>query len=1591
MASSVNFSSCQFNSFLYRSPRLKYSSFPSRQLKCFHSPPRSSRQLKYSFSPCRQLKYPFSPSRQLKYFSSPSCQLKDSSPSSLQLKDSSSSRQWKYQVFLSFRFETRRNFTSQLLKALKDTGMNVFFDEEKLEKGEQFLGQLTQSIEVSNLSIIILSADYASSDVCLTELSQIMDLKHNQGHIVLPIFFHVDPSDVQNISGTFQKSFDAHEPKQPPPCDEEKLKQWKLKQQKVKQWKADLAQVGTLKGVHIKGDRPETEHIKHIVECAINKLMKHQVFLSFGEDTRHNFSSHLLKALEDTGINVISDDKTEIEISQAIAASNLSIVVLSEDYAVSESCLAQLSCIMARQRTQKHIFLPIFYHVKPDELKLGRSENFAEVADLQGLIIEGGYSDRPDTEHIKVVVRDVIQKLNRKSRSVSDELIGIDDQKETILRLIGQEKNRLIGLWGMGGIGKTTLVDAVYNEITLVFDSRCFVHNVRRQIEDKGMISVRNELLTNLLGNKTDIDTPSIGCLVTQDRLKNKRVFVVLDDVNDSDLMDLMGVKYFGEGSKIIVTSRDRQVLKNGGADEIYKVKKLNDKDSLQLFSRFAFKLSNPALDFQDLWNKFLEYAQGNPLALKVLGSKLYTKSRKEWEGEVDKLKEYPQQKISQILRSSFDELDKLEKDIFLDIACFFKRELKEDVEEILSCLYKGAACGISNLLDKCLVHIDSYGRICMHDMLEEMGKDIVRRESKDPGERSRLWSLKDMIQELKYNKVNKSIEGIKLFVSRLEDQLLLYSGFEKMHNLRYIILYTFPFSVTSVSFSDELRYLHWDFCPLKSLSSNFNPKNLVVLKLRDSFIEQLWKEDHQDLVNLRSIDLSGCTSLVEIPNLSGAINLQSLCCNGCESLVELPSLNQLVSIESLDLSYCKNLRKIPNPFRAINLKSLECYYCTSLVELSCLNQLVSLESLDLSYCKNLRKIPNPFGAINLKSLKCKYCTSLVELPSLNKLVSLESLDLSFCENLRKISDPFGAINLKSIKCNYCTSLIELPSLNQLVSLESLDLSYCENLRKNPEPFGAINLKSLECYYCTSLVELSCLNHLASLEELGLKGCHKLKKFPELPNNFCELDLRYTEIQEVPDSIQHLVGLRKLSLSHSRVENLSSNISKLESLNVLELEECRRIKTLSELPRYLRCLNANYCRSLEKVSFTDHNSNSFFSLHDGDDTPREEKVSMSFLNCFKLNQDSIKNIERNAVLQIQSLAQRWARRKGRGSFGNQFFCCFPGYEVPANEFEHRSVNPWLNLKIAANGCSGSRFLAFALCFLANFWSADGDVGFICEYQLTAASGKKFMRESRVSWRGDRGYRYKAHVFIVFNKDMIIRDNDYEEASFEFYIKDQLGRKYKAVEWGVHVFYVDAESYSISDMQLHNIAIQMHCIILLCLHGFSELADICRRYPCLRKFDYKGDHVFFLFNQDMIIIDNDYEEASFELYIGNPYGNEFKVEKCGVNIFYMDAEGYTISDVMRWDKSYENSDSQKDARGELREDAEEILSCFYKGVTSGISNLIDKTLLHMDSNRQISMYEEMGKDLVRQKEDLCGGYFGGHHLTDYIAMLRTEQL
>ena len=103
---------------------------------------------------------------------------------------------WKYDVFLNFRGDdTRKSFTSHLYKALYQKVINTFMDDEELRKGNS-LSELLKCIKQSRVSIVVFSADYASSTWCLKELVQILKCMDEQSQIVVPVFYEVDPSQV---------------------------------------------------------------------------------------------------------------------------------------------------------------------------------------------------------------------------------------------------------------------------------------------------------------------------------------------------------------------------------------------------------------------------------------------------------------------------------------------------------------------------------------------------------------------------------------------------------------------------------------------------------------------------------------------------------------------------------------------------------------------------------------------------------------------------------------------------------------------------------------------------------------------------------------------------------------------------------------------------------------------------------------------------------------------------------------------------------------------------------------------------------------------------------------------------------------------------------------------------------------------------------------------------------------------------------------------------------------------------------------------------------------------------------------------------
>jgi hypothetical protein len=357
---------------------------------------------------------------------------------------------------------------------------------------------------------------------------------------------------------------------------------------------------------------------------------------------------------------------------------------------------------------------------------------------------------------IENIVKDVLKKLSRLYPNELENIVKIDENSEKIEQLL-KTKSR-IGIWGMPGIGKTTIAIEMFAKNFAHYDNACFLEDVSEQLEKFGPRNVRNKLLSELLKEEiTASDVHGLRAFIKK-RLSGKKNFIVLDDVdNATQFDDLCGVlNELGKDSRLLITSRDRHAL-GTNVDVIYEVTTWKHTDSLQLFCLGAFKEIYPGYRYEGISDRAVKYAGGVPLALKVLGSHFQSRHIELWESELNwyenKGEAFPN--IQNVLKLSYNGLSQKERDMFLDIAFFFKDENKDFVIRILDTFEFNATGGIEILKDKALITISKSNRIQMHGLLQKMAFDIVRHEhNKDPGKRSRLSDAKDICDALGNNKV---------------------------------------------------------------------------------------------------------------------------------------------------------------------------------------------------------------------------------------------------------------------------------------------------------------------------------------------------------------------------------------------------------------------------------------------------------------------------------------------------------------------------------------------------------------------------------------------------------------------------------------------------------------------------------------------------------------------------------------------------------------------------------------------------------------------------------------------------------------------
>ncbi|KAL8262594.1 hypothetical protein R6Q59_023943 [Mikania micrantha] len=797
------------------------------------------------------------------------------------------------------------------------------------------------------------------------------------------------------------------------------------------------------------------------------------------------------------------------ELERAIRGSRASIILLSPNYVSSTWCLDELVLILEQRLTSDQLVIPIFYHVEPTHVrkqegsfgvamadhkkrleaeansqkrsllakKMDRwNTALTEVAQLKGMDAKG----RKETEFIGEIVTYIHRRLGGPLHSTLPLLFGMEDSIEAITSwlLDGSSHNAdILTILGMPGIGKTSLARYVHGSHYRLFAKSSFIECITEKCSAQtGLLDLQKQLFHEI-SKTSQIQVHDILAYTSmiENGLNRKKVFIVLDNIDSVDqLYALLGSKGFYPGSKIIITTKDASLTERYAPSKLLINPKhtkillegLYKQASLQLLSHHAFMSNGPKDGYEKVSKQLMAYCKGHPLALKVLGESLFNKTVAEWEDCVIGLKEETDSRIMNVLKMSFDSIQSNnDKELFKHIACFFVQKERVFAETILnSCGIR--TTGIRNLIDRCLLTIGPYNNLMMHQLIQEMGRDVVRQESLDkPEERSRLCCHEESFNVLEENKGTRNTKGLVLDMKLLEIDMLCGSielettALSKMPNLMILQLNFVQLSGSCKNFPQRLRWLCMHGFTFKSIPLDLPMEHLVALDMSYS--------------NIESFDMSYSHS--QPSRKRQKVN------RSCSKDNRL-----LGSLKFLTLSFSKQLRRIGGFSKLPALQRLIVIKCIGLINIcESIDQSVELVYIDLSYCKKLKKVPTTIGMLKkVKTLLLDGC-DLLELPMKKRVTDPSEVSKAIPNdsNLFAISLP--------------NSLVRLSLAHNNLSNESF-----------PMDFSCLSMLKDLCLNGNPIVSLpDCVRTLPGLQTLEMSNCLKLMSVEHPPCTLRRLNL----------------------------------------------------------------------------------------------------------------------------------------------------------------------------------------------------------------------------------------------------------------------------------------------------------------------------------------------------------------------------------------------------------------------------------------------------------------------------------------------------
>ncbi|CAN1264429.1 Disease resistance protein L6 [Linum perenne] len=898
--------------------------------------------------------------------------------------------------------------------------------------------------------------------------------------------------------------------------------------------------------------------------------VEYEVFLSFrGPDVRANFADVLYKFLDRFKIRTFLDNeelpKGETiapSLEKAIKESKVYVPILSQDYASSKWCLQELALMVkCCKQGDDRIILPIFYMMEPRDVRHQEGsykkafqlhskkydaetikewkEALKEVGEMKGWSVKE--SDRQG-----VIVDEVYSKvrshLMRSYKLVTEDLVGIDSHVQQVTTLLSLESGsvKIVGIHAMGGMGKTTIAKAVYDQLYSQFDRFCFVEDAREILsKSDGVVTLQNKII-----------------------------------------------------SSILITD--------------YKV-----KDASELFSKHAFGTNVPPTDYATLSLEFVQVATGLPLALKVIGSLLFRREREFWAAKLMELKDIPPTRLQERLKLSYNELSDNEKQIFLDIACFFIDREKDFPFYMWSDCKFYPESGINTLLLRSLIRFNERNEFWMHDHIRDLGRKIVREEdSQRSWKRSRIWSNEDALDILRNGQGSDRVEVLRVDVED-ENFELTDKEFKKLSRLRYLEVCYGRFIGDFNGVLPNLRWLRLNGCTL--IPNDLNMKKLVILEMIYCPVEDEWRgwSGIKVASNLKAIHLQHCDSIITAPDLSQCRNLEWIDLHDCLRMSgEIHIGNLLNNLKLLSFSET-NTTKLTGDIGA--LQNLQVFHAGNLREfLSGIERLESLKYLNMSGCSSVEELPDLSGLGKIESLDIKIRTA----PDFSQCRNLEWIDLDGCWNLQYLGGLWKLSNLRKLVLNYsssCNSLLVegedvsstgFPLPSSLNSLEISDLESLPNfanlnnltelkLKKFqvPEIQGLgdlIMLETLEIYDALNLINLDGLESLSHLKTLNLEDCLVLEKLPISLVNLTKLqELSIKKCRQLAEvmGLERLEALRSLSMTYCSSITKFPDLSALTNLKTLDITGCTGLIEVMGIGRLesLRKLNMSCCGSVKEL------------------------------------------------------------------------------------------------------------------------------------------------------------------------------------------------------------------------------------------------------------------------------------------------------------------------------------------------------------------------------------------------------------------------